>query len=109
MRLGFGRAAVIKVIGTQGDRVEVAVAGTVLTVARINSTMNQTDHGARAGEASRIAPAVATTIVGEPAFNHVHTIRVQYINRAKPGTHGKVIDAVDFRQDPTGAFVPHAT
>ena len=103
------RAAVIKVIGTQGDRVEVAVAGTVLTVARINSTMNQTDHGARAGEASRIAPAVATTIVGEPAFHHVHTIRVQYINRAKPGTHGKVIDAVDFRQDPTGAFVPHAT
>jgi hypothetical protein len=102
------RAAVIKVIGTQGDRVEVAVAGTVLTVARINSTMNQTDHGARAGEASRIAPAVATTIVGEPAFNHVHTIRVQF-NRAKPGTHGKVIDAVDFRQDPAGAFVPHAT
>ena len=102
------RAAVIKVIGTQGDRVEVAVAGAVLTVARINSTMNQTGHGARAGEASRIAPA-ATTIVGEPEFNHVHTIRVQYINRAKPGNHGKVIDAVDFRQDPTGAFVPHAT
>ena len=34
------RAAVIKMIGTQGDRVEVAVAGAVLTVARINSTMN---------------------------------------------------------------------
>jgi len=52
---------------------------------------------------------VATMIVGEAALNHVHAIRVRYINRAKPGTHGKVIDAVDFRQDPTGAFVPHAT
>lgn len=103
------RAAVIKVIGTQGDHVEIAVAGTVLTVARINFTMNPTDHGARAGEASRIAPAVATMIVGEAALNHVHAIRVRYINRAKPGTHGKVIDAVDFRQDPAGAFVPHAT
>ena len=59
------RAAVIKVIGTQGDHVEIAVAGTVLTVARINFTMNPTDHGARAGEASRIVPAVATMIVGE--------------------------------------------
>jgi hypothetical protein len=70
--------------------------------------MNQTDHGARAGEAPRLAPTVATTIVGEPEFKHVHTIGVQYINRAKPGTHRKVIDAVDFRQDPTGTFVPHA-
>jgi len=52
---------------------------------------------------------MATTIVSEPEFKHVHTIRVQYINRAKPGNHGKVIDAVDFRQDPTGAFVPHTT
>lgn len=103
------RAAVIKVIGTQGDHVEIAVAGTVLTVARINFTMNPTDHGARAGEPSRIVPAVATMIVGEAALNHVHAIRVRYINRAKPGTHGKVIDAVDFRQDPAGAFVPHAT
>jgi hypothetical protein len=42
------RAAVIKVIGTQGDRVEVAVA--VLAVARINSTVNQTGHGARNGD-----------------------------------------------------------
>jgi hypothetical protein len=100
------RAAVIKVIGTQGDRVEVAVAvaGAVLAVARINSTVNQTGHGAR---------AMATTIVSEPEFKRVHTIRVQYINRAKnrakPGNHGNVIDAVDFRQDPTGAFVPHTT
>lgn len=62
------RAAVIKVIGTQGDRVEVAVAGAVLAVARINSTMNQTGRGAHAGEASRIAPAMATTIVSEPVF-----------------------------------------
>jgi hypothetical protein len=83
------RAAVIKVIGTQGDRVEAAVAGTVLTVARINSTMNQTDHGARAGEASRIVPAVATTIVGEPAFNHVHTIRVSTSIAPSRGIMGK--------------------
>jgi hypothetical protein len=103
------RAAVIKVIGTRGDRVEVAVAGTVLAVARINSTMNQTGRGARAGEASRIAQAVATTIVSEPEFKHMRTIRVQYTNRARPGTHGRVIDAADFRQDPAGAFVPHAT
>jgi len=103
------RAAVIKVIGTQGDRVEVANAGDTLTVARINSTMNQTAHDARASEASKIAPAVATTITGEPEFKHIHTIRVLYINRARPGTHGKVVDAVDFTQDSSGAFVPHAS
>ncbi len=42
------RSAVMKVIGTQGDRVEVAIAGDVLTVARINSSINQTGHFARA-------------------------------------------------------------
>jgi hypothetical protein len=52
---------------------------------------------------------VATTIVGESEFRHVRIIRVQYINRTRPGTHGNVIDTVDFRQDPSGAFVPHAT
>jgi hypothetical protein len=103
------RSAVIKVIGTRGDRVEVAIAGDVLTVTRVNSTMNQTGHVARASEAARITAAVAATIAGEPEFKHVHTIRVLYVNRARPATHGKVIDAVNFKQDQRGAFVPHAT
>jgi hypothetical protein len=103
------RSAVIKVIGTRGDRVEVAIAGDVLTVTRVNSTMNQTGHVARASDAARITAAVAATIAGEPEFKHVHTIRVLYVNRARPATHGKVIDAVNFKQDQRGAFVPHAT
>jgi hypothetical protein len=102
------RAAVIKVIGTQGDRVEIAATGNILIVARINSTMNQTGHDARDSEASRIAPVVASAIAEQPEFNNIHTIRVLYVNRARPGTHGRIIDTVDFRQDPSGAFVFHA-
>ena len=102
------QAAVIRVIGTQGDRIEVAIAGNVLTVARVNSTMNQTGHSARASEAAKITLAVATIIAGEPEFKHVHTIRVLYINRIRPATHGRVIDAVGFKQDQRGVFVSHA-
>ncbi len=103
------RTAVIKVIGTRGDRVEVLVSGNILAIARVNSAMNQTGHAARDSEASRIAAAVAKTIAGNPEFENIHTIRVRYVNRARSGTHGRVIDTVDFRKDPSGAFVFHAT
>ncbi len=68
-------------------------------ISRVNSALNQTDHAARDGEASRIATLVAGTIVGKPEFRKIHTIRVQYVGRIKTGGHEKIIDTVDFRRD----------
>jgi len=44
------RAAVIKVIGTQGDRVEVAVAGAVLAVAHQQHSESNRSRRARNGD-----------------------------------------------------------
>jgi hypothetical protein len=56
------RAAVIKVIGMQGDRVEIAAAGNILTVSRNNSTMRLTGQDARARSSSGKRPGPRESI-----------------------------------------------
>ncbi len=103
------RTSIIQAIGPQDATVELKLAGGILTVSRINSTLNQANHAARDGEASRIASLVAGTIVDKPEFNKIHTIRVRYVGRIKTGGHEKIIDTVDFRRDPSGVFHFHTT
>ena len=103
------RTSIIQAIGVQEATVELKIAGGIFLISRVNSTLNQANHGARDGEASRIATLVAGTIVGKPEFSKIHTIRVQYVGRMKAGGHEKIIDTVDFRRDPSGVFHFHAT
>ena len=53
------RTAIIQSIGAQPETVEIAVAGNILTVLRINSNMNDFTHGGRDNEANAIAPIVS--------------------------------------------------
>ncbi len=103
------RTSIIQAIDAQDATVDLKIAGGVFMVSRVNSTLNQADHSARDGEASRIASLVAGLIVGKPEFNKIHTIRVQYVGRIKTGGHEKIIDTVDFRRDPSGVFHFHTT
>ncbi len=103
------RTSIMQAIGAQEATVDLKIAGGILTVSRINSTLNQANHTARDGEASRIATLVAGTIVGKPDFSKIHTIRVQYVGRIKTGGNEKIIDTVDFRRDPSGVFHFHTT
>ena len=103
------RAFIIQTIGAQDDTIEVSITGNILTVSRINSSMNQTNHGVRNNEASTIAPIVSKVIAGKTKFKNIHTIRVQYGIRSELGAKEKIIDTVDFRKDPSGTFQPHTT
>jgi len=78
-------------------------------VSRINSALNQTNHSARDGEASRIATVVAKTISDGTPYRDIHTIRVLYVATLKPGGQQKIIDTIDFRKDPSGIFHFHIT
>jgi hypothetical protein len=49
------RTAIIQAIGADERSVEVSITHNVFRVSRVNSSLNQTTHGARDGEASRIA------------------------------------------------------
>ena len=103
------RASVTQAIGAEDATVEVSITGNVLTVARVNSSLNQTSHGNRDSEASRIAPIVSKAIADKPEFKNIHTIRVLYLVRSKPDGAAKAIDTVDFRKDPSGVFLFHTT
>jgi hypothetical protein len=103
------RASIIQAIGAQEATVDLKIAGGILMISRVNSTLNQANHAARDGEASQIASLVAKTILGKPEFSKIHTIRVQYVGRIKTGSHEKIIDTVDFRRDPSGVFHFHTT
>lgn len=103
------RTSIIQAIGAQDATVDLKIAGGILMISRVNSALNQADHTARDGEASRIATLVASLIVGKPEFNKVHTVRVQYSGRIKTGGPEKIIDTIDFRRDPSGVFHFHTT
>jgi hypothetical protein len=103
------KKSVIQTIGAQETAVEVMISGNILTVARVNSNLNDANHGARNNEAIAIAPVVTKAIEDNPEFKTVHTIRVQYLVRRKVGKKGKVLDTVDFRKDPNGKFQFHET
>jgi hypothetical protein len=103
------KKSVIQTIGAQETAVEVMISGNILTVARVNSNLNDANHGARNNEAIAIAPVVTKAIEDNPEFKTVHTIRVQYLVRRKVGEKGKVLDTVDFRKDPNGKFQFHET
>jgi hypothetical protein len=103
------RASIIQMLGAQDGTVDLKIAGGILMISRVDSTLNQANHPARDGEASRIASLVVTLIVGKPEFNKIHTIRVQYVGRIKTSGHEKIIDTIDFRRDPSGVFHFHTT
>ncbi len=103
------RASVIQAIGAESSSVEVSIKGNVFTVLRVNSTLNQTDHGTRNGEASKIGPVVSKALADRPDFKSVHTIRVMYLSRSKPNGSTKIVDTIDFRKAPGGGFVFHTT
>ncbi len=103
------KKSVIQKVGAQEKTVEVTISGNILTVARINSNLNDTTHDARNNEAIAIAPVVTKAIEDGPEFKTIHTIRVQYLVRRKLGEKGKVLDTVDFRKDSNGKFQFHET
>jgi hypothetical protein len=106
------RAEVLRVVGTggpAGDIVEVTATSGILTVVRVNSTMNTATHGERNMEANTIAILVTKAILGRSEFTSIVSIRIKYISRPRAGGREKVIDAIEFRETPDGSFPLHAT
>lgn len=101
--------SVIRTIGAQDNTVEVAVMGNILIVARVNSNMNSSTHGGRDNEATAIADVVSQAIFEKPEFNGIVSLRVQYIAREATDKNARVIDTIEFREDPNNKFQFHKT
>lgn len=103
------RTSIVQAIGAQDNSVETAIKGNILTVSRVNSTLNEATHGARNSEATAIGTVVAKALADKPEYKHIHTLRIQYVRQASPGARRKTLDTVDFRKDPSGTFQMHMT
>jgi hypothetical protein len=103
------RATIVQTIGAQPESVEIVMNGSMFTVLRVNSNMNESTHAGRDNEANVIGQLASKAIAGSPAFRKLHTIRVQYVTRAKPGAAVKLVDSIEFRRSPGGSFEFHAT
>jgi hypothetical protein len=102
------RAAVVRAIGAQDQTVEIAVTDKALVVSRVNSNMNGSTHAGRDNEATAIASVISKAIAGKPEFANFVLLRVEYVTRSASGDSA-VIDSVEFREDPKGAFRFHPT
>ena len=103
------KTKIIRTIGAQPETIKISSANSIITVLRVNSNMNQSNHAGRDNEANAIAPLVAQMILAAPELKNVHTIRVQYVSRRAAGGADTVIDTVDFRKTPSGSFEFHKT
>jgi hypothetical protein len=102
------RSSIIRAIGAQDQTVEVGTTVTIFTVSCVNSNMNASTHAGRDNEATAIASIVSKAISEKPELSKLIVIRVQYVARAAPGGM-EVIDAVEFRKNPSGVFEFHRT
>jgi hypothetical protein len=97
------KASIVRAIGAQEATVEIAVTDNILVISRVNSNMNESTHAGRDNEATAIASVVSKGLSGKTEFKDLITLRVQYSGDAK------IIDTVEFRKDPSGAFLFHRT
>jgi hypothetical protein len=102
------RVSIVRAIGAQDQTVEVTVTDKILIVSRVNSNMNGSTHAGRDNEATAIASIVSKAITGKPEFDNLVVLRVAYVTRSAAGDSA-VVDSIEFREDPKGAFRFHPT
>lgn len=89
---------------------ELSGTSVVLTVVRVNSSMNASTHQGRNNEATAIALAIAAEFTRRGAqYSRVQSISVDYVERAGTPAHDTLIDRIDFRKNAAGKFELHIT
>lgn len=97
-------------VGMPESTFEVSSTATVLTVVRVNSTMNASTHQGRNNEAAAIKTAIADEFTRRGAqYSSIHTIGVVYVERTGAPAHDNTIDRIDFRKNADGKFELHIT
>jgi hypothetical protein len=101
------QAAIVRSIDSGRDVVEVVATRGLITVKLVNGNMNDADAFDRENHAAAIASVVSKEIVGKAEFKRISSLRVEFVKRT--GDASKVLDAIEFREDSTGAFKHHKT
>jgi ABC-type Na+ efflux pump permease subunit len=93
--------------GYQTTSIEVKSTAHQVTIAVVNSKLNDGSATERTAEASTIASACAKAIAGKSDFAAVVIIHVDYVKRVE--SNSTVIQGIDFNKAPDGSFKLHLT
>ena len=93
--------------GYKKTSIEVKSTAHQVTIAVVNSKLNDGSTTERTAEASTIASACARTIAGKSEFAAVVIIHVDYVKRL--GSTSTVVEGIDFNRAPDGSFKLHLT
>jgi hypothetical protein len=97
-------------VGMPEATFEVSSKGAVLTVTRVNSTLNASSHQGRNNESAAIAKAITAEFARKgPQYSGIQSISVDYVDRTGTPTHDSLIDRIDFRKNAAGKFELHIT
>jgi hypothetical protein len=89
---------------------EVSRTDVVLTIVRVNSTMNAVSHEGRNNEAAAIAKAMIDEFTRtSPRYSAIQSISVDCVERTGIPAHETMIDRIDFRKNAAGKFELHIT
>ncbi|HYM01296.1 MAG TPA: hypothetical protein VET85_00035 [Stellaceae bacterium] len=101
------KKAVVAASGYDDEAVELKAGPHQIEVAVANGKLLDASRAARVNEANRIVGAVAKAIAGKPEFASVDAVHIDYIRRNIASGHVDLVDAIDFRKDPSGDFKYH--
>jgi hypothetical protein len=96
-------------IGAQEDSIEIVKKGKVLTITRINSSLNESSHQNRNEEAASIMAVVVKAIADVAEYNSLYSIAVHYTSRTNASSKTSVFDTIEFRKNQKGEFEIHLT
>ncbi len=88
--------------GYKKTSIEVKSTAHQVTIAVVNSKLNDGSTTERTAEASTIASACAKSIAGKSEFAGVVIIHVDYVKRL--GSNSTVVEGIDFNKAPDGSF-----
>jgi hypothetical protein len=103
------RGQLTQALGAPRGSLEVSTSTNLLTIRRINTDLNASNHSHRNQEAERIARVVSEAIKGLPNYSKILAINVEYIKRSAAGGRDQLIDRIDLRKNPDGSFTVHVT
>ncbi|MEQ1593730.1 MAG: hypothetical protein ABL985_01385 [Casimicrobium sp.] len=98
-------AAVLKATGYESRSVHVSVGRYQIVVSLVNSALST--PMSRQTEAVKIAVALGEVLVAKPEFKSVQAFHIDYVAETSNHADTHLVDAIDFRRDPSGNFVFH--
>ena len=103
------KSAILKTTGYADATVTLALKANQFWVTIENSPLNDGTARQREAQAARIAGAIADKVKGDAAFAGILGIHIDYAALSRDGPHSEILDSIDFRKGPDGAFTHHIT